>query len=88
MKTGSTNKRSGEGLPCSDLFSICEGISGMWHYHLHRNGTPEKALCGARTMSTSLPMSTWGHKSDHIPESYCEECEKMYQENVSYGPKC
>ena len=53
---------------------IVEGISGVWHYHLARDG---KALCGARTMPTGLRLNTWGFRSDHLHETYCRECESL-----------
>lgn len=55
---------------------IVEGASGTWTYHLKR---PEdrKALCGKRTMKTSV--TGWGSKNprNRIPTSYCEECERI-----------
>lgn len=54
---------------------IVEDVSGTWSYHLKR---PEdsKALCGRRTMNTSI--AGWGSKApSHLPASYCSECEEI-----------
>ena len=65
----------------SDLLSadvqICEGVESMWRYHLcHKNDeTGTKSLCGARTMSSGAPLDTWGLKPEHIPSTYCADCE-------------
>jgi hypothetical protein len=57
---------------------IAEGIAGVWFYHLApRESTGTKALCGAQTMKTSIPVSAWGHRSEHIRERYCKECEEL-----------
>lgn len=59
---------------------ICEGIAGMWHYHL-RHPQQVKSLCGATVMGTSIPLKSWGRKipSYHIPESYCSNCDEIYR---------
>lgn len=58
--------------------NVCEGIAGMWHYHLRR-GTSVVALCGARVMHTSIPLARWGKTPPgyHIPESWCLGCTKL-----------
>ena len=55
---------------------VTEGISGVWHYHLSLETTKTVGLCGARTMSTSLPLSAWGRHipNYHIPEKFCAKC--------------
>ena len=68
---------------CSALLSanvkMCEGVEGMWNYHLcpedDENGT--KSLCGRQTMYSGSPISSWGFKPGHMPSSYCMECEKI-----------
>lgn len=55
---------------------IVEGVSGMWHYHLAPTDRVHEAICGAHTMHTSIPLTYWGKSAKHIPESYCEECER------------
>ena len=59
-------------------YQIVEGISGMWRYHLALiDASPTPALCGARTMATSAPLSSWGFAPAHIPTSYCAKCEEI-----------
>ena len=43
------------------------------------NDAPEQpeALCGAQTMATSAPLSTWGFKPRHMRHSYCAECARI-----------
>jgi hypothetical protein len=41
-----------------DGLHVTEGIAGVWFYHLSREGTKATALCGAKTMSTQIPMSS------------------------------
>jgi hypothetical protein len=55
----------------ASVIGICEGIAGTWYYHLGDNATT--ALCGARVMTTQVPLSTWGMKS-HLGERYCPAC--------------
>ena len=62
----------------NETVKICEGVESTWNYHLcHKHSSGLKALCRAQTIPTHLPVSTWGHKSEHIPESYCAECERL-----------
>ncbi len=63
-----------------DQLRVVESIHGTWHYHLTREATPAngaKALCGATTMHCGVPISSWGTKSAHIPESYCKQCGEL-----------
>ena len=53
---------------------ITEGIGGSWYYHLSVPGTNATALCGAKTMSTALPLSSWGVQG-HLSERYCSHCQ-------------
>ena len=55
--------------------TLVEGIEGTWHYHYSDDGL--NALCGARTMRSEAPESTWGHKSGHLHERYCKKCEEI-----------
>jgi len=56
-------------------FQIVASVSGVWHYHLAKLGnSPARSLCGDRTMATSAPLSSWGHKPAHYRSSYCQEC--------------
>jgi len=62
------------------VLKIVEGISSQWHYHLSMGGR-EEVLCGEReVMQTSLPLNSWGFKSEHIGETYCKECERIAKE--------
>jgi hypothetical protein len=66
-----------------DQFQIVEGIGGHWHYHLAPvDQSAAIALCGAMTMSTAAPLSSWGYKPTHIPTSYCETCEQLARQEV------
>lgn len=59
-------------------FKVCESVTGMWFYHLRPvNDTGTTALCGARVMSCSLPLTAWGSKSEHISVKYCKKCEEI-----------
>ena len=61
--------------PC---VKIVESSIGTWHYHLQVDG---HTLCGEeRVMATSVRIESWGYKSEHIPESYCKECDKKARE--------
>lgn len=64
---------------------VTEGVLGTWHYHLSTTGTNATALCGARTMHTSVPLSAWGFKGE-LRERYCSECAgKAQDELISVG---
>ena len=56
---------------------IVEGVSGLHHYHVAEDGTNATALCGARTMSTSIKLEDWGVPfGDHFPKrpTWCSRC--------------
>lgn len=56
---------------------IVEGIESTWHYHLRRTGE-KAAICGnTRVMPTGISFAYWGKKAEHIPESYCAECDAI-----------
>lgn len=58
--------------------TVREGIESVWHYHL---AIDNKTLCGnEHTIFTSLPIKTWGMKSDHLSETYCKKCDKIAKE--------
>lgn len=52
---------------------ITEGIGGVWFYHLSVASTNATALCGAKTMNTSIPMASWGVRG-HLNEGWCAKC--------------
>lgn len=60
----------------SKAMSITEGIEGYYNYHLCSDGKTSKALCGAATMQTYVPLSAWGTIS-HLNESWCKKCKAM-----------
>lgn len=76
-------KKDKGGGASEQIYRICEGRSGMWHYHLCLITDKHSliAICGAETMHANAPLETWGHKSDHIPDSYCEVCDQLAQNN-------
>lgn len=57
-----------------ECFRVAEGIHGTFYYHLRR---PDDhfGLCGDRVMHTSIPVSAWGARTDHIKERWCSRCE-------------
>lgn len=55
---------------------VTEGVSGTYFYHLSAGGTNARALCGAQTMRTKIPLSSWGNKG-HLNERYCAVCELL-----------
>ncbi len=58
--------------------SIHENISGNYFYHIAIDDIP---LCEAKnTMRRRLSLSSWGMKSPHIGERYCQECDKLWKE--------
>lgn len=61
------------------LLVIVEGLAGTWHYHLAPEEKFTRALCGAQTMRTSIPLAYWNKtpKDHHIPESWCSRCERL-----------
>lgn len=60
---------------------ITEGVAGVWFYHLSPAGINSKALCGAQTMLTQLPLSAWGVRG-HLNERYCAVCEGAGREDL------
>jgi hypothetical protein len=52
---------------------ITEGIGGVWFYHLSLASTNATALCGAKTMNTSIPLKSWGVRG-HLNEGWCAKC--------------
>jgi hypothetical protein len=61
----------------SQKLTITEGIESVWHYHFSNEKTPTIALCGAQTMRTLLPISSWGHVDSHINQKYCKLCQRL-----------
>jgi len=58
-----------------DLPKVCEGIGGVWFYHLADSLVYNtKAICGADAMSTAVPVEAWGFVG-HLRERYCTKCE-------------
>ena len=56
---------------------IVEGISGLYHYHVAEEGTNATALCGARTMSTSIKLEDFGvpfGEHFHKRPTWCSRC--------------
>lgn len=66
MKNSEDNERA---------LHITEGVAGTWFYHLSQAGTNARALCGAQTMHTAVPLASWGVKG-HLNERYCAACEQ------------
>lgn len=63
--------------PDPQRFKLCESVHGTWFYHLAPVGSNSvRALCGAHTMQTSAPNSSWGFKG-HLNESYCSKCAEI-----------
>jgi hypothetical protein len=57
---------------------VTEGISGMWHYHLSEAKRETRAICGAQTMTTSIPLEEWRVPfGEHFPKrpTWCEKCD-------------
>lgn len=52
---------------------ITEGMGGVWFYHLSIPETNATALCGAKTMSTSIALASWGVRG-HLKEGWCAKC--------------
>jgi len=59
---------------------IVEGTASVYHYHLSHTGhSGQPALCGiTNVMHTEIPFKNWKSPPDHIPSSYCAECDKIY----------
>lgn len=60
---------------------VVEGISSTWHYHLRDHGQPsplsQPATCGARVMTTEIPLATWGTVG-HLRERWCQKCAEAH----------
>ena len=63
-------------------FIITEGVAGHWYYHISKECCFSRALCGAQTTHTYLPLTSWGIGT-HLNERYCKKChDKMEQLKV------
>ena len=75
----------------ADLYEVTEGIESTWHYHLSIRGRHTFALCGRKTMKTSLPLSQFG-KGKAAPDGagingrWCQECQRS-RADEHYGDK-
>lgn len=59
---------------------ITEGISGLWHYHLSEEARKTRALCGAQTMHTAMPIADWKVPfGEHFPKrpTWCALCDQQ-----------
>ena len=57
---------------------MVEGVESTWSYHLAPTGTLKPVCSRTRpVMGTGIPLEAWGHRSDHLPERYCKECEAV-----------
>jgi hypothetical protein len=54
-------------------YRVTESLNGFWSYHLSSTTTNTTAICGARTMSTSIAMKSWG-VSGRRRERWCAIC--------------
>ena len=59
--------------PVESGLHVTEGIGGVWFYHLSLVSTNATALCGAKTMNTSIPMASRGARG-HLNEGWCAKC--------------
>ena len=60
------------------VLKVTEGISGVWHYHLSEAHRESRAICGAQTMGTSIPLEGWRVPfGEHFPKkpTWCEKCD-------------
>lgn len=64
----------------NSIVKIVESITGTWFYHLALDDSPYKALCGAQTMITLIPLSYWNKTPNgyHIHEKWCKKCEELH----------
>lgn len=68
-------------------FEVAESISGTYFYHVRdANSTTDayRALCGARVMTTSIPMSDWGVVT-HLHDRWCKQCREAYLSATQAG---
>lgn len=61
--------------PMNKEKTLREGIHGTWHYH-YATEDGKEALCGAATMCSNAPESTWGFKGN-AKERYCSKCQEI-----------
>ena len=61
-----------------NTFVVSEGVSGNHHYHISCSDNSIKSLCGMSTMWTSIALKDWGNQIDHLNETYCKKCKKIY----------
>ena len=61
-----------------DDLAISESIHGTWYYHWSPKESPHTALCGAKTMVSHAPASSWGDVG-HLKEGYCSACASLYE---------
>ena len=70
--------KAANGLDLADDLWVQESATGIWLYHLTRDG---RALCGGAKMGvfdSAYPVSHWGFRGDgHVPYRYCRECERI-----------
>jgi hypothetical protein len=60
------------------VLRVVEEWYGNYHYHLTYDG--KKALCGkTEIMERKIQLSSWGYKVEHLPMSYCKECERIWK---------
>lgn|GEM_PF-6985641 len=60
--------------------TVTESTHGIWDYHLSRRANIMRALCGAPTMPTAMPVSAWGDQpEENLPRrpTYCEACARL-----------
>jgi hypothetical protein len=55
---------------------VVEVVFGNRYYHLARPDAGAVAICGARTMKTSIQLKAWG-KRGHLNERWCEKCARL-----------
>ena len=60
----------------SSELHVTEGVGGVWFYHLSVAETNARSLCGAQTMNTQIPLSSWGVRG-HLKEGWCAKCATM-----------
>lgn len=68
-------------VPVSSAPLVTESVHGTYYYHLApavpgrdgRTTSATRALCGARVMSTAIPLVAWGYRG-HLGERYCSTC--------------
>lgn len=64
-----------------DGLRVTEGVSGLYHHHLSKNGEYQ-GLCGAAVMNTSIGLQDWkvpyGQHFDKRP-TFCKACDQAAQ---------